>query len=91
MTSQYRSNKSVAKNPTISIDVDDPRVSWDKIKQTLSRQGSEIDIIGLDGKPLITGGANLTSGANASDKNTKKPKHENFYILIVSFITYIVF
>jgi hypothetical protein len=75
LTSQYRSNKSVAKNPTISIDVDDPRVSWDKIKQTLSRQGSEIDIIGLDGKPLITGGANLTSSANTSDKNTKKPKN----------------
>ena len=74
MTSQYRSNKSVAKNPTISIDVDDPRVSWDKIKQTLSRQGSEIDIIGLDGKPLIAGGANLTSSANTSDNNTKKPK-----------------
>ena len=74
MTSQYRSNKSIAKNPTISIDVDDPRVSWDKIKQTLSRQGSEIDIIGLDGKPLITGGANLTSSANTSDNNTKKPK-----------------
>ena len=74
MTSQYRSNKSVAKNPTISIDVDDPRVSWDKIKQTLSRQGSEIDIIGLDGKPLISGGANLTSSPNTSDNNTKKPK-----------------
>jgi hypothetical protein len=74
LTSQYRSNKSVAKNPTISIDVDDPRVSWDKIKQTLSRQGSEIDIIGLDGKPLIAGGANLTSSANTSDNNTKKPK-----------------
>jgi len=74
VTSKYKSNKSVAKNPTISIDVDDPRVSWDKIKQTLSRQGSEIDIIGLDGKPLILGGSNLTSGSNPSDKNTKKPK-----------------
>jgi hypothetical protein len=74
LTSQYRSNKSIAKNPTISIDVDDPRVSWDKIKQTLSRQGSEIDIIGLDGKPLIMGGSNLTTGTNPSDPNTKKPK-----------------
>lgn len=76
MTSKYRSNKSIAKNPTISIDVDDPRVSWDKIKQTLSRQGSEIDIVGLDGKPLITGGANLTSGSDRSDNNTVKPKAE---------------
>lgn len=76
MTSKYRSNKSIAKNPTISIDVDDPRVSWDKIKQTLSRQGSEIDIVGLDGKPLITGGANLTSSPSKSDNNTVKPKSE---------------
>lgn len=74
MTSQYRSNKSVAKNPTISIDVDDPRVRWDQIKQTLSRQGSEIDIVGLDGKPLIVGGTNLTSGTSRTDQNTKKPK-----------------
>lgn len=73
MTSQYRSNKSVAKNPTVSIDVDDPRLSWDNIKQTFSRQGSEIDIVGLDGKSLISGGLNLTDGSNGSDKN-KKPK-----------------
>ena len=73
MTSQYRSNKSVAKNPTISIDVDDPRLSWDNIKQTFSRQGSEIDIVGLDGKSLIGGGLNLTDGSNGTDKN-KKPK-----------------
>lgn len=73
MTSKYRSNKSVAKNPTISIDVDDPRVSWDKIKQTLSRQGSEIDIVGLDGRSLAVGGSNLTSGPIKSDKNVVTP------------------
>ena len=76
MTSKYKSNKSVAKNPTISIDVDDPRVRWDQIKQTLSRQGSEIDIVGLDGKPLISGGQNLTSSTSKSDSNTVKPKPE---------------
>ena len=76
MTSKYKSNKSVAKNPTISIDVDDPRVRWDQIKQTLSRQGSEIDIVGLDGKPLISGGQNLTSSPSKSDSNTVKPKPE---------------
>jgi hypothetical protein len=74
LTSKYRSNKSVAKNPTISIDVDDPRVSWDKIKQTLSRQGSEIDIIGLDGKPLIYGGSNLSTGSIIADPNPVIPK-----------------
>ena len=74
MTSKYKSNKSVAKNPTISIDVDDPRLSWDKIKQTLSRQGSEIDIVGLDGKPLILGGSNLSGGSIKGDKNRKRPE-----------------
>lgn len=74
MTSKYKSNKSVAKNPTISIDVDDPRLSWDKIKQTLSRQGSEIDIVGLDGKPLILGGTNLSGGSLKGDKNRKRPE-----------------
>jgi hypothetical protein len=74
LTSQYKSNKSVAKNPTISIDVDDPRLSWDNIKQTFSRQGSEIDIVGLDGKSLISGGTTQTSGSPLPDKNQVKPK-----------------
>ena len=74
MKSEYRSNKSVAKNPTISIDVDDPRLSWDKIKQTLSRQGSEIDIVGLDGKSLAVGGLNINSSPVVSDGNPKNPK-----------------
>ena len=74
MTSQYKSNKSVAKNPTISIDVDDPRLSWDNIKQTFSRQGSEIDIVGLDGKSLISGGTTQTSGSPLPDTNQVKPK-----------------
>jgi len=74
LKSEYRNNKSVAKNPTISIDVDDPRLSWDKIKQTLSRQGSEIDIVGLDGKSLAVGGLNINSRPVASDGNPKTPK-----------------
>jgi hypothetical protein len=74
LKSEYRGNKSVAKNPTISIDVDDPRLSWDKIKQTISRQGSEIEIIGLDGKSLITGGLGLTGGSIAVDTNPKPKK-----------------
>jgi hypothetical protein len=69
LKSQYRGNKTVAKNPTISIDVDDPRVSWDKIALTKSRIGAEIDIIGLDGKSLISGGLNLTDGDIKPDQN----------------------
>jgi hypothetical protein len=74
LKSEYRGNKSVAKNPTISIDVDDPRLSWDKIKQTISRQGSEIDIIGLDGKSLINGGLGLTGRSIAIDSNPAAKK-----------------
>jgi hypothetical protein len=74
LKSEYKNNKSVAKNPTISIDVDDPRLSWDKIKQTLSRQGSEVDIVGLDGKSLILGGLNVNSRPVVSDGNVVKPK-----------------
>lgn len=66
MKSQYKSSKSVAKNPTISITVDDPRLRWDKISTTKSRIGAEIDIIGLDGKSLINGGKSLTSASGLS-------------------------
>lgn len=75
MNPKYRSGKSVAKNPTISIDADDPRVAWDKVKQTFSRQGSEIDIVGIDGKSLIAGGKGLNSESSSSaDQNTVKAK-----------------
>ena len=57
MTSEYKNNKSVAKNPTISIDVDDPRVSWENLKQTQSRIGSEIEIIGSEGRQVLFGGS----------------------------------
>jgi len=63
MKSKYQSSKSVAKNPTVSISADDPRVAWNKISQTKSRQGAEVDIIGLNGKSLVSGG---TSASNAS-------------------------
>ncbi len=71
MTSQYRNNKSVAKNPTVSIDVDDPRVSWENIKQTQSRIGSEIEIIGGEGRAILFGGS---FGAIKGDSNPVIPK-----------------
>ena len=55
--SKYKNNKSVAKNPTVSIDVDDPRVSWENLKQTQSRIGSEIEIIGAEGRQVLFGGS----------------------------------
>lgn len=57
MTSKYKNNKSVAKNPTVSIDIDDPRVSWENLKQTQSRIGSEIEILGEEGRQVLFGGS----------------------------------
>lgn len=56
MKSKYKSPKSVAKNQTVPIGVDDPRLAWNKAGQTKARQGAEIEIIGENGKSLITGG-----------------------------------
>ena len=59
--SKYKSPKSVAKNQTVPIGVDDPRLSWDKKGQTYARQGAEIQEIGADGKSLITGGSTASN------------------------------
>jgi hypothetical protein len=63
MKSKYTSGKSVGKNQTVPIGVDDPRLKPGKIGQTKARQGAEIDIVGLDGKSLISGGRNLNNPA----------------------------
>jgi hypothetical protein len=69
LTSQYKNNKSVAKNPTISIDADDPRVSWENLKQTQSRIGSEFEIIGDEGRAVLFSGSFSNSSAIVTDKN----------------------
>lgn len=56
MKSKYKSSKSVAKNQTVPIAANDPRLAWNKAGQTKARQGAEIEIIGLNNKSLITGG-----------------------------------
>jgi hypothetical protein len=61
--SKYTSGKSVGKNQTVPIGVDDPRLKPGKIGQTKARQGAEIDIVGLDGKSLIGGGRTLNNPA----------------------------
>ena len=63
MKSKYTSGKSVGKNQTVPIGVDDPRLKPGKIGQTKARQGAEIDIVGLDGKSLIGGGRTLNNPA----------------------------
>ena len=57
--SVYRSPKSVAKNQTVPISVDDPRLAWDKRGQTYARQGADIEEVSLDGTPVIEGGKSL--------------------------------
>lgn len=71
MKSEYKSPKSVAKNQTVYIRVDDPRVSPENIDNTRKRLGAALEIVGFDGKPLSSGGANLTTGAGGKgvDKN----------------------
>lgn len=76
MKSEYKSPKSVAKNQTVYIRVDDPRVAPDQIDNTRKRLGAELVIVGLDDKPLSSGGRNLTTGAGGTgvDKNTTVEK-----------------
>lgn len=71
MKSKYKSGKSVAKNQTVPIGVDDPRLAWNKVGQTKARQGAEIDIVGLDGKSLIQGGISLAGSSSGTDKEVK--------------------
>ena len=61
MKSKYTSGKSVGKNQTVPIGVDDPRLKPAKRGQTYARQGAEIQEIGLDGKTLIGGGRTLNN------------------------------
>jgi len=66
LKSKYTSGKSVGKNQTVPIDVDDPRLKPGKIGQTKARQGAEIDVIGLDGKSLIMGGRGLNNSTGST-------------------------
>ena len=59
--SEYRSNRSVAKNPTVSIAVDDPRLSWDQIGLTRATIGAEIEVLGLNGVSLAAGGTTVSN------------------------------
>ena len=70
MKSKYKSAKSVAKNQTVPISADDPRVAWDKIGRTKARIGAEIDIVGIDGKSLISGGKTPNNPTGGTDPNT---------------------
>jgi hypothetical protein len=80
--SKYKSGKSVAKNPTVPISADDPRVAWDKLSNTKSRQGAEIDVVGLDGKSLIAGGTTPgnQSGATSNSATDTTTARKSVYV-----------
>jgi hypothetical protein len=67
--SVYKSPKSVAKNQNVTVSVDDPRAAWDKVGQVRARLGAELDIVGLDGTPLIDGGKSLTASFGSTGVN----------------------
>jgi len=67
--SVYKSPKSVAKNQNVTVSVDDPRAAWDKVGQVRARLGAELDIVGLDGTPLIDGGKSLTASFSSTGAN----------------------
>lgn len=71
MKSKYTSGKSVGKNQTVPIGVDDPRLKPAKRGQTYARQGAEIQEIGLDGKTLIGGGRTLNNPAGLVSPTTR--------------------
>ena len=71
MKSKYTSGKSVGKNQTVPIGVDDPRLKPAKRGQTYARQGAEIQEIGLDGKTLISGGRTLNNPAGVVSPTTR--------------------
>jgi len=73
LKSKYTSGKSVGKNQTVPIDIDDPRLKPNKIGQTKARIGAEIDIIGLDGKSLIMGGRGLDNPTGSSSYISPTP------------------
>jgi hypothetical protein len=89
MNSKYRSGKSVAKNPTVPISADDPRVAWDKISNTKSRIGAEIDIVGFNGKSLVNGGtsANNISGVSGSNPVVKSSNDTTFKDILPEGVT----
>jgi hypothetical protein len=84
MKSQYKSSKSVGKNQTVPISVEDPRLAWNKIGQTKARQGAEIDIVGLDGKSLIVGGAGLSNPSNTGSRATANGANGKGFVPVVT-------
>ena len=61
MKSKYTGPKNQAKNQTVPISIEDPRLSWLKIGQTKARTGAEIEIVNLaKSLGLLKGGIFIT-------------------------------
>ena len=70
MKSEYRGSKHQAKNQTVPIRVDDPRLSALKIGQTKARLGAEIDLVGINNKLMVVGGMNVTGSPSGNGTGT---------------------
>ena len=60
--SEYQSPNTVGKRQTIPIDVNDPRLRWDKIGQTLARSGAEVLQVNQNATNLLASGLNAAAG-----------------------------
>jgi hypothetical protein len=69
MKSEYKSGKSVGKNKTVPINVDDPRLDPLKAAITKARLGAEIEYIGIDSKGVLAGGSTNASGTTGGNAN----------------------
>jgi len=77
--SAYKSPYSVAKRATIPIDINDPRLRWDKKGIHLARSGTDFQIVDIAGQTLATlssDGSALATRA-ASDANTFTASYAN--------------
>ena len=77
--SAYKSPYSVAKRATIPIDINDPRLRWDKKGIHLARSGTDFQVVDIAGQTLATlssDGSALATRA-ASDANTFTASYAN--------------
>jgi len=79
MKSEYKSGKSVGKNKTVPINVDDPRLNPLKAAITKARLGAEIEYIGIDSRGVLVGGSTNASGTTGGNVTTNPPQAPPVY------------
>jgi len=79
MKSEYKSGKSVGKNKTVPINVDDPRLDPLKAAITKARLGAEIEYVGIDSRGVLVGGSTNASGTTGGNVTTNPPQAPPVY------------